>query len=72
MNTPGTAPSNNASLVELHPNEAGIVGKAKGQFEIQGGFAPLWLQARAKTVDFRHADLVQTHWRKVCRSMVED
>jgi len=34
--------------------------------------APLWLKARAQTIDFRHNDLEKTHWKKILRSILED
>jgi hypothetical protein len=33
---------------------------------------PLWLEARARTIDFRRDDLVRTHWKKIGRSMFDN
>lgn len=34
--------------------------------------APLWLKARAQTIDFQRNDLEKMHWKKILRSILED
>jgi hypothetical protein len=52
--------------------EPPIVRKENRVFPNQCSPAPLWLKARTRTIGFRRHELVQTHWRKVWRSMFEE
>ena len=72
MNTPLETAAHEAETVDIRHDDVWVVSKAIGTAPNQGSPVPLWLQARVRTIGFRHADLVQTHWRKVCRSVVED
>ena len=72
MNTLLEAPAQEAETVDLRHFFVGGVWKANGCPPNQDGPVPLWLKARARTIDFRRDDLVRTHWKKVCRPMQDD
>jgi hypothetical protein len=66
------APAHKVETAVRDHDDIPVVRKAKGNLPDQDSPVPLWLKARARTVNFRHHDLTRTHWKKVWRSMVED
>ena len=72
MNTLLEAPAYEAETVDLRHEDVGVVRNANGSPPNQGNPVPLWLKARARTIDFRRDDLERTHWKKVSRSIVGD
>ena len=70
MNALLEAPAHKAEAVSLRHYED--VRKANGSSPNQSSPIPLWLEARAQTIDFRRDDLERTHWKKVCCSMQAD
>jgi hypothetical protein len=72
MNTPLGLSSNKTRTVGLRRDSSGGDWKANGIPPNLDNPKPLWLQARARTIGFRRADLEHTHWRKVWRSMEDD
>ena len=72
MNTPLETAAHEAETVDIRHDDVWVVSKAIGTAPNQATPAPLWRKARAQTIGFRRDDLVQTHWRKVCRSMQDD
>jgi hypothetical protein len=66
------APADKVETVDVVDNDIEVIRKAIGSPPDQDSPVPLWLKARARTVNFRHHELAQTHWKKVWRSMVEE
>jgi hypothetical protein len=49
------------------------VGRIMFRFSLNRGCpAPLWQRAQVQAINFHHADLERTHWKKVWRSMYEE
>jgi hypothetical protein len=71
MNTLLEAQGQEAESVDLR-HDVGAASREYRNFLNQGSPVPLWLVARARTMDFRRGDLVRTHWKKIGRSMVEN
>jgi hypothetical protein len=61
-----------AETVDIRDDDVAVPWKANGISLHQGSPVPLWLEARARTIDFRRDDLERTHWKKICRSMPDD
>jgi hypothetical protein len=61
-----------AETVEIRNDDAAVLGKADRISLRQGSPAPLRLEARARTINFRREELERTHWKKVCRLMQSD
>jgi hypothetical protein len=72
MNPLLEAPALKAESVALCLDDDEVASKEYQNSLNQGGPVPLWLVARARTMDFRRGDLVRTHWKKIGRSMVEN
>jgi hypothetical protein len=72
MTTPVAAHCHQAKTVDPRRDEIEILDKAEQASLIQGSPKPLWVEARAQTIGFRHDDLVRTHWRKIGRSVHDD
>jgi hypothetical protein len=72
MKTSLEIPACEAETIDFGHDDNGDDWKASGNAPGQAGPEPLWLKARVRTIGFRHADLMRTHWKKVCLSMVED
>ena len=72
MNTLHEAPSNKVRIVDPRHDDVEFTGNAYYITLNQGSSMPLWLKARAQTIDFRRGDLVRTHWKKIGQSMLDD
>ena len=71
MKTLLEAPAGEAEMVDIRDNGVGVASQADENPPAQGSPDPLWRAARAQAIDFRHADLVRTHWQKLGRSMLD-
>jgi hypothetical protein len=71
MNARFEAPAHQAETIDLRHGDAGDASKENRNYPNEGGPLPLWQEARARTINFRHHDLVRTHWKKVWRSLIE-
>jgi hypothetical protein len=65
------APACKAETIDLRHGDVGGTNKENRSFLNQGSPVPLWREARARTINFRHDDLVRTHLKKVWRSLIE-
>jgi hypothetical protein len=72
MNPHLESPAHQAETVDLRHDDIGVANKEYRNFLNQGSPVPLWLEARARTIDFRRDDLVRTHWKKIGRSMFDN
>jgi len=71
MKTLLEAPAGEAEMVDLRDNVVGVASQAGQSSLAHESPDPLWRAARAQAIDFRHADLVRTHWQKLGRSMLD-
>ena len=72
MNTLLEALSRKAQTPDLRRDAAGGAGNLY-KSPLDGECpTPLWLRARAHTIDFRPEELARTHWKKLGRSMLDD
>ena len=72
MNIRLGVPAYKTEMVDLRHDHVGVVRKANGSPANHGRSGLSWLEATARTIDFRRDDLERTHWKKVWRSMVVD
>jgi hypothetical protein len=71
MNPLLEAPACEAEMVDIRDDDDGVASQADANPLDQGSPVPLWREARAQAIDFRHDDLVRTHWKKIGRSMLD-
>ena len=71
MKTLLEAPAGEAKMVAIRGDGVGVASQADQNTTDQGSPVPLWREARAQAIDFRHDDLVRTHWQKLGRSMLD-
>ena len=71
MKTLLEAPAGEAEMVDIRDNDVGVARPADPNPMDHGSPVPLWRKARAQAIDFRHGDLVRTHWQKLGRSMLD-
>ena len=71
MKTLLEAPAGEAEMVDTRDHGVGVASQADQNPLAHGSPVPLWREARAQAINFRHNDLVRTHWQKLGRSMLD-
>jgi len=72
MSTRFEVPSHKAQTFNLRRDDVRAVRIPNASPPNPAGPKPLWWQARTRPVGFRREELVQTHWKKIWCSMVQD